>query len=246
MALQGKIAIITGAGCGIGHATAIKFANSGIKVVVNDIIDDSAVKTVNEIKSNGGEAVYIQADISKWEEARKLVDETIKIYGTVDILVNNAGITRDKLLRDMGEDDWDAVLNINLKGAFNCCKFVTPVMAKKKYGKIVSLSSLAYLGNPGQANYSSSKAGILGLTRSLALEFGRYHLNINAVAPGMIDTDGLKTHPKYKMVIDRAVKGTPLGRLGTPEDIANAICFLVSENANYITGEVLHVTGGRY
>jgi len=246
MALQGKISIITGAGCGIGHATAIKFANSGIKVVVNDIIPDSAVKTVNEIKSNGGEAVYIQADISKWEEARELVDETVKIYGTVDILVNNAGITRDKLLRDMGEDDWDAVLNINLKGAFNCCKFVTPIMVEKKYGKIVSLSSRAYLGNPGQVNYSSSKAGILGLTRSLALEFGRYHLNINAVAPGMIDTDGLKTHPKYEMVIDRAVKGTPLGRLGTPDDIANAICFLVSENANYITGEVLHITGGRY
>ena len=246
MGLDGKVAIITGSGCGIGRATAIIFATNGIKVVINDIISEHATNTVEKICSDGGEAIFYQADISKWGEAKKLVDKTVETFGTVDILINNAGITRDKLLRDMEEEDWDNVLNINLKGAFNCCKFATPIMVEKKFGKIVNLSSRAYLGNPGQANYSSSKAGIIGLTRSMALEFGRYNINVNAIAPGMIETEGLKSHPKYDMVVERALKVTPLNRIGKHEDIANVILFLVSDSANYITGEVIHVTGGRY
>ena len=246
MGSEGKVAIITGAGCGIGREVAFKFASEGIRIVVNDINSEHANETVGKIRSDNGEAVFIQADISKWDEAKKLIDKTVEAFGTVDILVNNAGITRDKLLRDMEEEDWDNVLNINLKGAFNCCKFATPIMVGKKSGKIVSLSSRAHLGNPGQANYSSSKAGILGLTRALALELGRFNINVNAIAPGMVETEGLKTHPKYDMIIERALKVTPLNRIGQTKDIANVIYFLVSDAASYITGEVIHVTGGRY
>jgi len=246
MELDGKVAIVTGAGLGIGRATALKLASDGAKVVVNDVVAESGSKTVEQIRSAGGEAIFVQADVSKWGEAKKLVDEAVRAFGTVHILVNNAGITRDKLLRDMEEEDWDKVLNINLKGAFNCCKFAVPHMVENKYGKIVNLSSRAHLGNPGQANYSSSKAGIIGLTKSLALELGRFNINVNAVAPGMVDTEGVRNHPKYEMIIERALKITPLRRIGKPEDIANVIHFLVTDASSYITGEVIHVTGGRY
>ena len=246
MGTEGKIAIVTGSGSGIGRAVAQKLAAEGIKVVVNDVVKENGEKTVADIRSNGGEATYIGADISKWDGARSLIDKTVETYGTLDILVNNAGITRDKLIKDMEEKDWDMVLNINLKGAFNCSKFATPIMVEKKYGKIVNLSSRAHLGNPGQANYSSSKAGIIGLTKSMALEFGRFNINVNAVAPGMVATEGLKTIPKYDLVLERAIKITPLKRIGQPEDIANLIYFLVSDDSSYITGEVVHITGGRY
>ncbi|MCD6560877.1 MAG: 3-oxoacyl-ACP reductase FabG [Deltaproteobacteria bacterium] len=246
MGTEGKIAIVTGSGSGIGRAVAQKLAAEGIKVVVNDVVKEHGEKTVADIRSSGGEATYIGADISTWDGARTLIDKTVETYGTLDILVNNAGITRDKLIKDMEEKDWDMVLNINLKGAFNCSKFATPVMVEKKYGKIVNLSSRAHLGNPGQANYSSSKAGIIGLTKSMALEFGRFNINVNAVAPGMVATEGLKTIPKYDLVLERALKITPLKRIGQPEDIANLIYFLVSDDSSYITGEVVHITGGRY
>ncbi|MDY6880483.1 MAG: SDR family NAD(P)-dependent oxidoreductase [Desulfatiglans sp.] len=246
MELEGKVALVTGGGCGIGSAVALRLSENGAKVVVNDVVSDHAEKIVNQIRSSGGEAAYIQADISRYEEAEKLMEKTVEVFGTLDILINNAGITRDKLMRDMEEKDWDDVLNINLKGAFNCSKFATPIMVEKKFGKIVSLSSRAHLGNPGQANYSSSKAGIIGLTRSMALEFGRYNINVNAIAPGMIETEGLKSHPKYDAVLERALKITPLKRVGKPEDVANLVLFLVSEKSSYITGEVIHITGGRY
>ncbi len=246
MELEGRVAIVTGAGLGIGRATALKLSSDGAKVVVNDVVPENGNNTVELIRSSGGEAIFVQADVSKWDDAKALVDETVKAFGTVDILINNAGITRDKLLRDMEEEDWDKVLNINLKGAFNCCKFAVPHMVEKNYGKIVNLSSRAHLGNPGQVNYSSSKAGIIGLTKSLALELGRFNINVNAVAPGMVDTEGVRNHPKYDMIIERALKATPLRRIGKPEDIANVIHFLVTDAASYITGEVIHVTGGRY
>ena len=246
MDLSDKVSIVTGAGSGIGRAIASRLAESGARVVVNDVIEDSGKAAAKDIQSKGSEAIFVLADISTWEGAKALAEKTKETYGRIDILVNNAGITRDKLLRDMEEDDWDKVLNINLKGAFNCCKFVTPYMIEQQYGKIVSLSSRAHLGNPGQANYSSSKAGIIGLTRSLSLELGRYNINVNAVAPGMIDTEGLKNHPKYDMVIERAIKITPLKRIGKPEDVSNLVEFLVSDASSYITGEVVHITGGRY
>ncbi len=246
MDLSDNVSIVTGAGSGIGRAIACRLAESGARVVVNDVIEDSGKAAVKDIQSKGSEAIFVLADISTWEGAKALAEKTKETYGRIDILVNNAGITRDKLLRDMEEDDWDKVLNINLKGAFNCCKFVTPYMIEQQYGKIVSLSSRAHLGNPGQANYSSSKAGIIGLTRSLSLELGRYNINVNAIAPGMIDTEGLRNHPKYDLVIERAIKITPLKRIGKPEDVSNLVEFLVSDASSYITGEVVHITGGRY
>jgi len=246
MDLTGKVALVTGAGLGLGRAISCRLAENGAKVVVNDVVKDNGEATVEIIKSSKGDATFVKADISNWDAAKGLVEKVVETYGKIDILVNNAGITRDMLMRDMKEADWDSVLNINLKGAFNCCKFATPYMAEQKYGKIVNLSSRAHMGNPGQANYSASKAGIIGLTRSMALEFGRYNINVNAVAPGMINTEGVRGLAKYDMVVERALKITPLKRLGEPEDVANLVHFLVSDYSSYITGEVIHITGGRY
>lgn len=246
MDLTDRVAIVTGAGLGLGREISIRLAQNGAKVIANDVMEDNVKKTVELIKAEGNEAEYVIADISSWDDAKGLIDKTVEIFGKVEILVNNAGVTRDMLMRDMQESDWDRVLDINLKGAFICCKFATPYMVKQKYGKIVNLSSRAHLGNPGQANYSSSKAGIIGLTKSMAMEFGRYNINVNAVAPGMVNTEGVKGLAKYEAVVERALKITPLKRIGEPEDIANLIHFLVSDYSSYITGEVIHITGGRY
>jgi 3-oxoacyl-[acyl-carrier protein] reductase len=246
MNLEGKVAVVTGAGSGIGRAVAHRLSVNGAKIIVNDVRAESGNRVTREILEKKSEAVFVEADIAVYEGAKQLAQRAHHQYGRIDILVNNAGITRDKRLGDMEEKDWDAVLNINLKGAFNCCKFITPYMIESGYGKIVNLSSRAHLGNPGQANYAASKAGIIGLTKSLALELGRYNINVNAVAPGMIETEGLKNHPQYDSVIARALKITPLKRIGKPEDVAALIHFLVSDDAGYITGEVIHITGGRY
>ena len=246
MDLTGRVAVITGAGSGLGRAIAYRLAENGAKIVVNDVVAEQGNLTADTINSKKGEAVFSQTDISKWDGAKDLIEKAKNRFGKIDILVNNAGITRDMLVKDMQEDDWDKVLDINLKGAFNCCKFATPYMVEQKYGKIVNLSSRAHLGNPGQANYSASKAGIIGLTRSLSLEFGRYNINVNAIAPGMINTEGVKALKKYEMVVERALKVTPLKRIGEPEDVANLVHFLVSDYSSYITGEIIHITGGRY
>jgi len=246
MNLKGKVAVVTGAGSGIGRAVAHRLSANGAKIVVNDVMADSGNRVTGEILEQKSEAIFVEADIATYAGAKNLAQRAHHLYGQIDILVNNAGITRDKRLQDMEEPDWDVVININLKGAFNCCKFITPYMIESGYGKIVNLSSRAHLGNPGQANYAASKAGIIGLTKSLALELGRYNINVNAVAPGMIETEGLKNHPQYDSVIARALKNTPLRRIGKPEDVAALIHFLVSDDAGYITGEVIHITGGRY
>ena len=228
MRVKDKVAVVTGAGRGLGEASAIRLAEEGGRVVVSDIDLASAQQTADRIKAMGREAI------------------AVKTFGRIDILVNNAGITRDTSIRKMTEEDWDMVLNVNLKGAFNCAQFAAKYMIEQKYGRIINLSSRAYMGNPGQANYSSSKAGILGLTKSLAMELGRYNINVNAIAPGLIKTPGVITLSHYEKVAERAIQSTPLGRLGEPIDIANAILFLASDEAGYITGDVLHVTGGRY
>lgn len=246
MDLTGKVAIITGAGRGIGQVISFRLAEYGAKVVVNDIVSEDGNSTVEKIKGKNGLASFVQADISTWDGAKELAQKAKEAFGSIDVLVNNAGITRDKLLRDMEEEDWDKVLDINLKGVFNCCKFVVPDMVEKKYGKIVNMSSRAYLGNPGQVNYSASKAGILGFTRSLAMEVGRYNINVNAVVPGMVDTELVRSHPKYDQIVERALKQTPLKRVGQPEEIASLVHFLVSDESSYITGETVHITGGRY
>jgi 3-oxoacyl-[acyl-carrier protein] reductase len=246
MRVKDKVAVVTGAGMGLGEAAAIRLAEEGAKVVVSDIDLALAQQTADKIKSLSREAIAVKTDVSQRREAEELMETTIKTFGRIDILVNNAGITRDTSIRKMTEEDWDLVLNVNLKGAFNCAQFAAKYMIEQKYGKIINLSSRAYMGNPGQANYSSSKAGILGLTRALALELGRYNINVNAIAPGVIKTPGVLNLPHYEKVAERALQITPLGRLGEPIDVANVILFLASDESSYITGDVLHVTGGRY
>lgn len=246
MRVKDRVAIITGSGSGIGRAAAHRLAEEGAKVVVTDIAEDRAIKVAGEIMVKGGTAIAIKADVSKKGSIENLINRTVENFGRIEILVNNAGFTADALIKDMSEEMWDAVVDTCLKGAFFCCKYASGYMIEQNYGKIVNISSRAYLGNPGQANYSSAKAGIIGLTRSLALELGRYNINVNAIAPGMVNTELIRSHPKYDFLVERAIKNTPLKRVGEPVDIANAVLFLVSDESSYITGDVLHVTGGRY
>ncbi len=246
MRFREKVAIVTGSGRGIGKVIAQKFSREGAKVTICDISAETARTTCEEIISQGGKAIYVVADVAKPEEAQRIVEKTVEAFGTVHILVNNAGTLKDTLLKNMTEEDWDKVVDTCLKGAFLCSKYAAEYMVNQNYGKIVNISSRAYLGNPGQANYSSAKAGIIGLTRALARELGRYFVNVNAVAPGLIETEMLKTHPKYEMIKERARKETPIPRIGYPEDVANVVAFLASDDAAYITGDVLHVSGGRF
>lgn len=246
MEFKDKVVVITGSGNGIGKLTAHKFVEEGAKVVINDIREDIAIQTAKDINNSGGEAIAVAADVTNENEVKKLIEETVKYFNTIDILVNNAGFTKDFLIGKMTLNDWDAVINTCLKGSFLCTKYASPYMIEKKSGKIVNMSSRAYLGNPGQANYSSAKAGIIGFTKAMAKELGRYSINVNAVAPGLTDTAKLRSHAKYEMIKERALKETPLRRIGTPEDVANVILVLASERMSYVTGDVIHVTGGRF
>lgn len=238
--LTGKVALVTGGGRGIGRAICELLAAEGAKVVVGDI-DLEAAQEVAGTLPTGGPAV--QMDVSSLDSARQGVDQTVAQLGRIDILVNNAGITRDGLLMRMSEQDWDAVLNINLKGVFNCCKAAVRPMMKARQGRIISISSVVALtGNPGQANYSAAKAGILGLTRTLARELASRNITVNAVAPGFIATEMTDKLPQEAR--DAMLSQVPLGRPGTPADVARAVLFLASEDSSYVTGQVLQVNGG--
>ncbi len=239
-----KVAVVTGSSRGIGRAIALRLAAEGAKVVVNYRGNEAAAnEVVAQIKAGGGEAIAVQADVSDVAQAEALIEAARKAFGRVDILVNNAGTTRDTLIMRMSEEDWDVVLDTNLKGAFNCIKAATRSMMRQRYGRIVNITSVSGLaGNPGQANYASAKAGLIGLTKTVAKELGSRNITCNAVAPGYVPTDLTASLPPE--LVQQAVERTPLGRTGTPEDIAAAVAFLASDEAGFITGQVLAVDGG--
>ena len=242
--LKGKIAVITGAGRGIGRAIALQFAEYGAKVVLNYRNSLSQVEElIQTISRLGGEAIAVKADVSREEEAKYLIEEAVKKYNKIDILVNNAGINKDNLLMRMTEEEFDAVMDVNLKGTFFCMKHAAKIMLKQRYGKIINISSVVGLaGNIGQANYAASKAGVIGLTKSAARELARKGITVNAVAPGFIKTDMTDALPDK--VKEASIAAIPMGRFGEASEVAGAVCFLASEAANYITGQVLSVDGG--
>lgn len=239
-----KVALVTGAARGIGRAIAIKLAGNGYDVIVNyNGSIEKANETVEECKKLGSNSKAYKCDVSDYNAVEQMVKDIIAEYGKIDCLVNNAGITKDTLLLRMTEEDFDKVIDINLKGAFNCLKHVSKYMIKARSGKIISLSSVVGVsGNAGQVNYSASKAGIIGMTKSAAKELAARGITVNAIAPGYIETD--MTNVLSDDVKDGIKKSIPLSRLGQPEDIANAVKFLASDDASYITGQVLHVCGG--
>ncbi len=244
MHLDGKVAIITGASRGIGRSVAIELAKLGVKVVINYAGNEAAAEEVKKIiVAAGGQGIVIKADVGNVEAVDAMIKETISTFGKIDILVNNAGITRDNLLMRMKEEDWDAVMNINLKGVFVCTKAVSRIMMKQKSGKIINMTSVVGLmGNAGQANYAAAKAGVIGFTKSMAKELASRGITVNAIAPGFISTD--MTAVLSDQVKTELTEKIPAGRLGSPEDVAAAVTFLASDSANYITGQTLNVDGG--
>ena len=242
--LKDKVAIVTGASKGIGRAIAINFAKEGAKVVLNYRSDDNGAQEVlKEIENSGGVASLHKGDVSDFSVAEDLIKFCIEKFSRIDILVNNAGITRDTLLLRMKEEDFDSVINVNLKGSFNCVKHASSFMIKQKYGKILNISSvIGLIGNVGQINYAASKAGIIGMTKSLAKELGSRGINVNAIAPGFIETDMTSVlEDKTKETI---MSHIPLKRMGSVEDVSNLAVFLASDLASYITGKVITVDGG--
>lgn len=250
MRLQDKVVIITGAGSGIGRETAILFVKEGAKVVVTDIDENAAKDTVDEIlrllaedPDNTGDAFYSRLDISNREDTRRVAQETIDRYAKIDVLINNAGIIQDAMLTKMNEESWDRVIDVDLKGPFNCCQSVADIMIEHSAGSIINISSIVGLyGNIGQANYAAAKAGLIGLTKTLAKELGRKGIRVNAVAPGFIQTNMTASLPEK--ILDAMREKTPLKRLGLPSDVAYALLYLSSNEANFVNGIVLQVDGG--
>jgi len=243
--LAGKVALVTGAAQGIGRAIALLLARNGADIVVSDINLEKAEEMIKEIRAIGPKAMAVKVDVSNLSDVERMVEDIIEKLAKIDILVNNAGITRDKLILRMTEEDWDAVLGVNLKGTFNCTKTVIRHMAKQRGGKIVNIASVVgEMGNAGQANYSASKAGVIGLTKTIAREYAQRGINVNAIAPGYIETPMTDALPEKAK--DELKKLIPMERLGKPEDVAEAVLFLVCEESSYITGQVLNVNGGIY
>lgn len=240
--LLNRTAIVTGSGRGLGAATALRLASEGANVVINDLSRESAEAVARQVTELGRKALISAHDVSNTKDAQALVEEAKKTFGRVDILVNNAGITRDSLLVKLTEEKWDEVIRVNLKGPFNMGQACAKIMIEQNYGKIVNLASVAWLGNIGQTNYSASKAGVVGLTRTWALELARYQINVNAIAPGLIDTQMTQAIPQE--VKDKFIQKIPLKRIGKPEDIAAIVAFLSSDEAGYISGQCIQVDGG--
>lgn len=242
--LEGKIALVTGASRGIGRAVALELARQGANVVVNYAGSEAKANEVVEmIRSLGREAIAVQTDVARAEEVERLVKTALDQFGRLDILVNNAGITRDNLLMRMKEEEWDAVINTNLKGVFLCTKAVTRPMMKQRGGRIINIASVVgVIGNPGQANYVAAKAGVIGLTKTAARELASRNITVNAVAPGFITTD--MTEALSEELKGEMLKQIPLARFGEPDDVARVVAFLASDAAGYMTGQTLHVDGG--
>lgn len=245
-ALRGQTALVTGGSRGIGRSIALALAEHGVKVAVNYAGSEAAAQeTVARIVELGSEGIALRGDVGKSEQAENLVKEVLNTWGRIDIVVNNAGITRDNLIMRMKEEEFDQVIETNLKGVFNCLKAATRPMMKQRYGRIINISSVVGVtGNPGQANYSAAKAGVIGLTKASARELSSRGITVNCIAPGFIDTD--MTRELSEEVRSELEKGIPLARLGRPEEIAMAVVFLASEGAAYMTGQTLHVDGGMY
>jgi NAD(P)-dependent dehydrogenase (short-subunit alcohol dehydrogenase family) len=246
MKLKDKVAIVTGAGRGIGEGIAQRFAEEGAKLIVNDVSEADASRTVEAIKSKGGQSVAVIGSVASRPVAQKMVDTAVKEFGTVDILVNNAGIIRDALLHKMTDEQWDQVIEVNLKGVFLCTQCAAQVMREKGYGKIINISSSSWRGNPGQINYSATKAGVIGMTKTAAKELAPKGINVNVIAPAMIWTDMIKSMPpamleRLEQMLPFIV---PLNRWGAPRDIANLALFLASDESSFITGQLIHCDGG--
>lgn len=242
--LNGKCAVITGASRGIGRAIAIKFASIGANIVINYRNSEAEAQALSEeLLSLGAEVLIVKADISKFDEAKQLISKAKEKFGAIDIVVNNAGITKDGLVMRMSEEDFDRVIEVNLKGVFNIIRAVSGIMVKQRYGKIINMSSVVGLiGNAGQLNYCASKAGVIGMTKSLARELGSRGINVNAIAPGFIETD--MTSSLSEKTKEEILRNISLKRIGKPQDIASIAAFLASDDSNYITGQVIAVDGG--
>jgi 3-oxoacyl-[acyl-carrier protein] reductase len=246
LGITNKTAIVTGGARGIGAAIAERFAREGARVVIADIDAEAGEKTAQALRNEQHDATAIATDLTSSAGVANLVEATLERFGGIHILVNNAGFQRDALLVQMSEQDWDSVVDVVMKAAFLTSRAVMPQLVEQRWGRIVNISSRAHFGNPGQANYASAKAGILGLTRALALEEGRWGVTVNAVAPGFVETEAVTALPHFSKIREQAVTGAPLRRTGSPEEIADTVVFLASERASFITGETVHVTGGRF
>jgi len=243
MRLKDKVALVTGGARGIGQAIALTFAREGADIVVADVNLEIAQKTCLEIEGLGRKALALEMDVTNYEKVEEGINKILDKMGKVDILVNNAGITKDNLLLRMSQADWDAVINVNLKGTFNCIKAVSRPMIKQRSGRIISIASIiGLMGNPGQANYAASKAGIIALTKTVAKELASRNINANAVAPGFIKTEMTAKLPED--IKKKMLEAIPLAKLGTPQDVANTCLFLASEESSYITGQVITIDGG--
>ena len=245
MAPNGKVAIVTGAAQGIGKTIALLFAAKGASLVLCDINLEAAEKTAREIEEKGGKCLALKSDVSNFQDAEKIIKQAVEHFGSLDILINNAGITRDNVLLRMKEEQWDQVMAVNLKGTFNFTRAAIKVMMRKKRGKIINIASITgMMGNAGQANYSASKAGVIGFTKAIAREYADRGITVNAVAPGFIATAMTEAIPERER--EELIKQIPMKKLGTSEDVANAVYFLASDEASYITGHVIGVNGGLY
>ena len=245
MSLNGKVALVTGAAQGIGRDIALALAQDGADVAICDVNLEAAQKTAADIEALGRKSLALKTNVAASAEVTAMVDQTVEKFGRVDILVNNAGITRDGLILRMKDEDWDLVMSINLKGAFMCTKAALKFMTKQRSGTIINIASIVgAMGNAGQANYVASKAGLIGLTKTIAREYANRGITANAVAPGFIETAMTQALPEN--VRTDLAKQIPMGKLGSPEDVANAVRFLASPQASYITGQVIHVNGGMY